>query len=88
MKLSIILCALGLGGFALAGPAAYAICQTACSAALVAGPAAPAIYAACQAALMSTLFTSESVEAKVGQANIARDRNGWVCSGTWEAVRQ
>ncbi|PMB64169.1 hypothetical protein BM221_009963 [Beauveria bassiana] len=56
MNLSTTLCALGLGGFALAGPAAYATCQAACSASLVAGPAAPAIYAACQAACAALLF--------------------------------
>lgn len=36
-------------GTAMAGPAAYAICQSACSASLMAGLDAPAAYAACQA---------------------------------------
>jgi hypothetical protein len=39
----------------IAGPAAYAICQSACAASLTAGPGAPPAYAACQAACAALL---------------------------------
>lgn len=40
----------------LAGPAAYALCQKACSVSLSAGAAGPPIYAACQSTCASLLL--------------------------------
>ena len=44
-----------LPALAAGGPLAYATCQSACAAALTAGPFAPAAYAACQASCAALL---------------------------------
>lgn len=55
--INVALTAVALPGAVMAGPAAYAACQAACSTALAAGPAGPALYAACQAACVPLLAT-------------------------------
>ncbi|KAL6898273.1 hypothetical protein GGI43DRAFT_408781 [Trichoderma evansii] len=47
---NIALAAIALPSTVMAGPAAYAACQAACSTSLAAGPAGVGLYAACQAA--------------------------------------